>query len=334
VKTSIDNPVFIVNAEQAGQRLDRFLASQLPDMSRTHIQLLMEEGRVLVDGGAMKPSHRIEQGATVTLEIPPVPLPGVDAEEIPLEILYEDRYLAVLNKPAGMIVHPGAGADSGTLVAALLHRFGGMEGLSTVGGPLRPGIVHRLDKGTSGVIVVALTNEAHLKLIEEFRERRVQKTYLALLHGKLDGETGTVDLPVARDLKRRSRMTARRRDGREARTDWRVRLRLENFTLVEADLHTGRTHQIRVHFSALGSPVVGDTLYGAPRQERVATGLLPPLGRNFLHAARIAFAHPMTGKQMEVRAPLPAELVSYLKNLGDSVKSAPRSIDAALKEFL
>jgi len=334
VKTSIDNPVFIVNAEQAGQRLDRFLASQLPDMSRTHIQLLMEEGRVLVDGGAMKPSHRIEQGATVTLDIPPVPLPGVDAEEIPLEILYEDRYLAVLNKPAGMIVHPGAGADSGTLVAALLHRFGGMEGLSTVGGPLRPGIVHRLDKGTSGVIVVALTNEAHLKLIEEFRERRVQKTYLALLHGKLDGETGTVELPVARDLKRRSRMTARRRDGREARTDWRVRLRLENFTLVEADLHTGRTHQIRVHFSALGSPVVGDTLYGAPRQERVATGLLPPLGRNFLHAARIAFAHPLTGKQIEVRAPLPAELVSYLKNLGDSVKSAPRPIDAALKEFL
>src|SRR5271154_2751422 len=200
-------------------------------MSRTHIQLLMEEGRVLVDGGAMKPSYRIEQGATVTLEIPPVPLPGVDAEEIPLDILYEDRALAVLNKPAGMIVHPGAGADSGTLVAALLHRFGGMEGLSTVGGPLRPGIVHRLDKGTSGVIVVALTNEAHLKLIEEFRERRVQKTYLALLHGKLDGETGTVDLPVARDLKRRSRMTARRRDGREARTDWRVRLRLENFTL-------------------------------------------------------------------------------------------------------
>jgi 23S rRNA pseudouridine1911/1915/1917 synthase len=334
VKTSIDNPVFIVNAEQAGQRLDRFLASQLPDMSRTHIQLLMEEGRVLVDGGAMKPSHRIEQGATVTLEIPPVPLPGVDAEEIPLEILYEDRYLAVLNKPAGMIVHPGAGADSGTLVAALLHRFGGMEGLSTVGGPLRPGIVHRLDKGTSGVIVVALTNEAHLKLIEEFRERRVQKTYLTLLHGKLDGETGTVDLPVARDLKRRSRMTARRRDGREARTDWRVRLRLENFTLVEADLHTGRTHQIRVHFSALGSPVVGDTVYGAPRQERVGTGLLPPLGRNFLHAARIAFTHPMTGKQIEVRAPLPAELASYLKNLGDSVKSTPRLIDAALKEFL
>jgi 23S rRNA pseudouridine1911/1915/1917 synthase len=334
VKTPSDNAVLIVSAEQAGQRLDRFLASQLPDMSRTHIQSLMEEGRVLVDGAAMKPSHRVEQGATVTLEIPPVPLPGVDPEEIPLEILYEDSDLAVLNKPAGMIVHPGAGADSGTLVAALLHHFGGMEGLSTVGGPLRPGIVHRLDKGTSGVIVIARRNEAHLKLIEEFRERRVQKTYLALLHGRIKGDAGTIDLPVARDLKRRSRMTARRREGREARTDWRVRLRLENFTLVEADLHTGRTHQIRVHFSTLGSPVVGDTLYGAPRQERVGTELLPPLGRNFLHAARIAFVHPRTGKPVEVRAPLPADLVSYLKILGQAAKIASQPIDAALKEFL
>jgi 23S rRNA pseudouridine1911/1915/1917 synthase len=334
VNTSSDNAVLIVSAEQAGQRLDRFLASQLPDMSRTHIQSLMEEGRVLVDGAAMKPSHRVEQGATVTLEIPPVPLPGVDAEEIPLEVLYEDPDLAVLNKPAGMIVHPGAGADSGTLVAALLHCFGGMEGLSTVGGPLRPGIVHRLDKGTSGVIVIARRNEAHLKLIEEFRERRVQKTYLALLHGRIKGDAGRIDLPVARDLKRRSRMTARRREGREARTDWRVRLRLENFTLVEADLHTGRTHQIRVHFSTLGSPVVGDTLYGAPRQERVGTELLPPLGRNFLHAARIAFVHPRTGKPVEVRAPLPADLVSYLKILGQAAKIASQPIDAALKEFL
>jgi 23S rRNA pseudouridine1911/1915/1917 synthase len=334
MKTNSDNAAFIVSLEHAGQRLDRFLASQLPDMSRTHIQSLMEEGRVLVDGAAMKPSHRIELGATVTVEIPPVPLPGVEPEEIPLEILYEDSDLAVLNKPAGMIVHPGAGADSGTLVAALLHRFGGMAGLSTVGGPLRPGIVHRLDKGTSGVIVIARTNEAHLRLIEEFRERRVQKTYVALLHGKVKGDAGTIDLPVARDLKRRSRMTARRREGREARTDWRVRLRLENFTLVQADLHTGRTHQIRVHFSTLGSPVVGDTLYGAPCQERVGAELLPPLGRNFLHAARIAFLHPRTGKPVEVRASLPAELVSYLKNLGRAAKIASQPIDAALKEFL
>src|SRR6202047_4426466 len=258
-------PGFDVGEQAAGQRLDRFLATHLGDISRTHVQTLIDEGRVLVNGRAKKPSYKLEAGETVAVKIPPPPLPGVEAENIPLDILYEDAYVVVVNKPAGMIVHPGAGADSGTLVAALLHRFEGGKGLSTVGGPLRPGIVHRLDKGTSGVIVVALTNEAHLKLIEEFRNRRVQKTYLALLHGKLKGETGTVDLPVARDLKRRSRMTARRRDGREARTDWRVRLRLENFTLVEADLHTGWTHQIRVHFSALSSPVVRDTLYSAPR---------------------------------------------------------------------
>ena len=195
-----------------------------------------------------------------------------------------------------MIVHPGAGANSGTLVAALLHRFGGARGSPTVGGPLRPGIVHRLDKDTSGAIVIARTDAAHRKLVEDFRDRLVQKTYVALLHGKIKGESGTIELPVSRDLRRRSRMTARRREGRAARTDWRARLRLGGFAFIEADLHTGRTHQIRVHFSALGCPVVGDTLYGAPRQERVGRELLAPLDRNFLHAARVAFAHPRTGE--------------------------------------
>jgi 23S rRNA pseudouridine1911/1915/1917 synthase len=194
--------------------------------------------------------------------------------------------------------------------------------------------VHRLDKETSGAIVIARTDAAHLKLVEEFREREVEKIYVALLHGKVKGEAGRIDLPVARDLNRRSRMTARRREGREARTDWRVLLRLDAFTLIEAGLHTGRTHQIRVHFSTLGWPVVGDTVYGAPRQERVATGLLPPLGRNFLHAARVAFAHPRTRKRVEFRAPLPEELVSYLKILGQATKIDSRSIDAALREFL
>lgn len=325
---------FTVPDDQAGARLDRFLASQLPDMSRTHIQSLMDEGRVLVDGSAMKPAHRVEPGATVVVEIPPPPVPGVPAEEIPLDILYEDADIAVVNKPAGMIVHPGAGTDTGTLVAALLNRYGTSEGLSTVGGPLRPGIVHRLDKETSGAIVIARTDAAHLKLVEEFREREVEKIYVALLHGKVKGEAGRIELPVARDLNRRSRMTARRREGREARTDWRVLLRLDAFSLIEAGLHTGRTHQIRVHFSTLGWPVVGDTVYGAPRQERVATGLLQPLGRNFLHAARVAFAHPRTGKRVEFRAPLSEELVSYLKILGQATKTESPLIDAALREFL
>lgn len=332
-KTAAERVEFIVPAEYAGARLDRFLASQLSDLSRTHIQSLMDEGRVLVDGTAMKPSHRVEPGATVVVEIPAPAEPGVAPENLALDILYEDSDLVVINKPAGMIVHPGAGAEAGTLVAALLHRYGA-GGLSTIGGPMRPGIVHRLDKGTSGALVIARTDAAHRKLVEGFRDREVQKTYLALLHGKVKGEAGRVELPVARDLRRRSRMTARRREGREARTDWRVLLRLDGFTLVEAGLHTGRTHQIRVHFSALGWPVVGDTLYGAPKHPRVAGEVLPPLGRNFLHAARIAFTHPRTGNRLELAAPLPDELVSYIKSLGQATKTEPPLIDAALKEFL
>jgi 23S rRNA pseudouridine1911/1915/1917 synthase len=325
---------FIVTSEDAGQRLDRFLVSQLPALSRSRIQILMDEGRVQVDAVARKASHRVESGEVVTVDVPDELPPGVESEPIPLDVLYEDEDVAVINKPAGMIVHPGAGVTSGTMVAALLHRFGGVTGLSTVGGPLRPGIVHRLDKETSGVIVVARTDAAHRKLVEDFRDRLFEKIYIALLHGKIKGDAGSVVFPVARDLRRRSRMTARRREGREARTDWRARLRFDAFTIIEADLRTGRTHQIRVHFSALGCPVVGDTLYGAPRQERAGSELLPPLGRNFLHAACVSFGHPRTGQRIEVRAPLPPELVNYLGALGRATKADPALIDAALREFL
>jgi 23S rRNA pseudouridine1911/1915/1917 synthase len=325
---------FIVPPDCSGQRLDRFLVSQLPELSRSRIQSLMDEGHVLVDGVARKASHHVASSETLTVEIPPTRPAGVEAEPIPLDILYEDEDLAVIDKPAGMIVHPGAGADAGTLVAALLNRFGGSAGLSTIGGPLRPGIVHRLDKDTSGAILIARTDEAHRKLVDDFRERQIDKTYVALLHGKIKGDSGSVELAIARDLRRRSRMTARRRVGREARTDWRVLLRLKGYTLIQAGLHTGRTHQIRVHFSALGCPVVGDALYGAPRQERAASTLLPPLNRNFLHAARIAFVHPRTSQRIEVRAPLPAQLLDYLAALAHAVQADPGSVDAALREFL
>lgn len=301
--------------EDAGVRLDRFLAAQLPLLSRTRVQVLIEEGRVRVNGVAPKASYRVQPDETVAVEIPPPTPAAVEAEPIPLDVIYEDDDVAVVNKPANIIVHPGAGRGAGTLVAALLFRFGGTEGLSSVGGPLRPGIVHRLDKGTSGAMVIARNDEAHKRLVEEFQDRQVEKTYIALLHGRVKGESGRIDMPISRDLRRRTRMTTRRREGRPARTDWRVRVRLEAFTLVEADLHTGRTHQIRAHFSALGVPVVGDTLYGAPAQERAGGRLLPPLERNFLHAARIAFEHPRTGKHMEFRAPVPAELHFYLEEL-------------------
>ncbi len=325
---------FTVDAESAGLRLDRFLAAQLPELSRTRVQSLIDEGRVRVNGVVVKPSYRVQPEESVAVEIPATPPPGVEAEAIPLDVLYADSDIAVINKPAKMIVHPGAGKDAGTMVAALLHRFEGMEGLSSVGGPLRPGIVHRLDKGTSGVLVVARNDAAHKKLVDEFREREVEKTYVVLLHGRVKGEVGRIEMPIARDLRRRSRMTARRRGGREARTDWRVRLRVGAFTLIEAGLHTGRTHQIRVHFSALGTPVVGDTVYGAPRQERVGGELLPELQRNFLHAARIRFTHPSSGRRVEFRASLPDELEQYLKNLARVAGVAPDSVDAALKEFL
>jgi len=325
---------FEVGEEAAGQRLDRFLATHLSDISRTQVQTLIDEGRVLVNGRAKKPSYKLAAGETVEVKIPPPPLPGVEAENIPLDILYQDADVAVVNKPAGMIVHPGAGADSGTLVAALLHRFDGGRGLSMVGGPLRPGIVHRIDKGTSGALLIARTDMAHLKLVEDFRERRIQKTYVALLHGKLKGESGRIELPISRDLRRRSRMTAHRREGREARTDWKIRMRVGNFSLIEADLHTGRTHQIRVHFSALGCPVVGDTVYGAPRQERVGNERMPVLERNFLHAARIAFMHPRSGKRIECRAPLPSELVLFVQGLGRAASVEVNAIDAALRGFL
>ncbi len=325
---------FAVAPERAGERLDRFLASELPELSRSRVQQLIEAGRVAVDGAACKPSHRVAAGESLTLAMPPPATVGVEPEAIPLEILYQDEDVAVVNKPAGMIVHPGAGAAGGTLVAALLHRFGGRAGLSSIGGPLRSGIVHRLDKGTSGALIVALNDAAHKNLVEQFSRRLIQKTYLALLHGKIKGDSGTIEMPVARDLRRRSRMTARRREGRPARTDWRVLLRLDGFTLVEAGLHTGRTHQIRVHFSALGCPVAGDTLYGAPRQERAGATLLPEIGRNFLHAARVAFAQPRTGERVEVRAPLPRELRDYLAALGAALKLDQTSIDAALHAFL
>lgn len=325
---------FTVEADRAGERLDRFLASALPDLSRSRVQSLIEEARVTVDGSPRKASHHVAAGESITVEIPPPPPSRVEPEAIPLEILYKDEDVAVVNKPAGMIVHPGAGAHSGTMVAALLSRFGGSAGLSSVGGPLRPGIVHRLDKDTSGALVVALNDAAHQRLAEEFSERQVEKTYLALLHGNIKGNAGVIDMPIARDLRRRSRMTARRREGRAARTDWRVLLRVDGFTLVEAGLHTGRTHQIRVHFSTLGCPVVGDTLYGAPRRERVGPALLPELGRNFLHAARVAFAQPRTGKCIEVRAPLPPELREYLVALAAALQFNYGSIDAALRPFL
>src|SRR6266481_7010247 len=271
----------------SGRRLDLFLAERVPELSRTRIQELIREGNVRVDGGVAKASHRIAAGETIEMEV--LARPGLEAlpEDLPLNFLYLDDEFVVVNKPAGMVVHAGAGHSRGTLVNALLHRLGN---LSAAGGALRPGIVHRLDRETSGAMVVARNDAAHEHLAEQFRSRNVRKIYLALVQGKMPRDSGTITLPISRDPRRRTRMTARGRTGRHARTDWRVIARLDRCTLVEAVLHTGRTHQIRAHFAAIGHPVVGDTLYGAPRNLRAGTRDISLLERNFLHAARIGFA--------------------------------------------
>ena len=266
---------FTASAEDAGRRLDLYLAAHLPELSRTRIQELIGQGRVHINERLPRSSHRITAGEVVEIEVLPRPALKAAPEEIPLDILYEDADFVVVNKPAGMVVHAGAGASRGTLVNALLHRLGQISG---GGDPLRPGIVHRLDRGTSGAIVVARNDQAHRALANQFRARSVHKVYLALLHGRLARDSGTIELPIARDPRRRTRMTARLPSGRAAQTDWQVLLRLGNFTLAAAKPRTGRTHQIRAHFASAGHPLVGDTLYGAPEQVRAGRVLLPALG--------------------------------------------------------
>ena len=322
---------FTASAEDAGRRLDLYVASRLPDLSRTRIQELIDQGHVRISERLARRAQRVMPGDTIDVEILPRPPLRAVPEQIPIDVLYEDEDVIVVNKPAGMVVHAGAGAAQGTLVNALLHHFGT---LSTVGGTLRPGIVHRLDRGTSGAMVVARNDVAHRVLGEQFRSRSVTKAYIALLQGRLSRDSGTIKLPITRDPQRRTRMTARLAHGRAAQTDWRVLLRLGNFTLVEAQPRTGRTHQIRAHFAATGHPLVGDTLYGAARQVRVGKVLFKPVGRVFLHAARLSFAHPRTGASIEGRAPLDPGLREYLNELARATGLEPRKVDAALRRYL
>jgi 23S rRNA pseudouridine1911/1915/1917 synthase len=326
---------FVVPSEEAGERLDRVVTSHCPDLSRTRVQELIEGALVLLDGRATKGSHRVHGGERITVEAQPRPPMRAEAEFVPLEIIYEDDDVVAVNKAAGMIVHAGAGNPKGTLVNALLGRG---QTLSQGGDLLRPGIVHRLDKDTSGIILVAKNDAAHAKLGEAFRQRSVKKTYLALVEGLLNEESGRIELAIGRDPKRRVRMTARRSavlaDAREARTDWRVLTRIGTTTLVEVQLHTGRTHQIRVHFSALRHPVVGDTLYGGAPELSAGKATLPPLGRNFLHAAKLGFAQPRTGVWIDLRAPLPSHLHAFLRQLAAATGDDPQRIDAVLANYL
>lgn len=315
-----------VPAEAAGQRLDQFLAEQISDVSRTRVQQMLREEKALVNGAIAKSSLKLRGGEEITIlgEAHRPPLRAI-AEDIALDIVYEDEDLAVVNKPAGMMVHAGAGAtdderNRGTLVNALLHRFGA---LSEVSGELRPGIVHRLDKDTSGLIIVAKNDVAHRKLALQFSRREIKKRYLALVHGWPAKDRGTIDTPISRDAVRRTRMTTHGSGGRSAITHYEVRERIASaygrFALVDVRIETGRTHQIRVHMSSMRHPVVGDTLYGAPKElKRVSPTIsgapsVIMLDRNFLHAAAIEFKQPRTGEALAFEAPLPKELLGFLE---------------------
>jgi 23S rRNA pseudouridine1911/1915/1917 synthase len=339
-----DRQTIEVPSEAAGQRLDQFVASQLEGVSRSRVQMLMEQGDVLVNGEREKASLKLRGGENIAITGEPHPAPlKATAEDIPLDVVFEDADLAVVNKPAGMMVHAGSGQNedarsAGTLVNALLFRF---NKLSSSAGELRPGIVHRLDKDTSGLIVVAKNDRTHAALGEMFANRQMKKTYIALVQGALEREKGTINAGVGRDPMRRTRMTAQPQDNaRSAVTHYQVVRRLTNrfgkFTLVQVRIETGRTHQIRVHMASIGHPVVGDTLYGGAgqltdqvasqaAQSKAARRRADPerlrLGRNFLHAAKLEFIHPSTGKLLSLEAPLPQELEEFLSKL-ESAASA------------
>lgn len=303
------NCVQLDSTEQdLGKRLDIFLHERLPDYSRERLKDWIKAGRVTVNGRPEKPSFALRGGEQVDVE--PAALAPLKAapEEIPIETLYEDAAVIAVNKPAGMVVHEGAGVHSGTLVNAMLYHFGT---LSEAGGEHRPGIVHRLDRFTSGVLLVARTDMAHRHLAEQFQNRQVHKTYLALVHGSLRQDQGRIDKPISRDPVRRIRMTVRLEEGRSALTEYKVITRYNKFTFLEVRIGTGRTHQIRVHLSSLGHPVAGDKLYGAPAE---VSGM-PPLGRTFLHAWRIRFQSPATGEEVALEAPLPEELRAWMRLL-------------------
>jgi 23S rRNA pseudouridine1911/1915/1917 synthase len=316
--------------EATGHRLDQYLAAQIPEVSRARVQQLIERGEVLVNGATAKASHKLKGDEEIkVIGNPKAPPLRAIAEEIPLDVVYEDDDLAIINKPAGMMVHAGAGAtedarNRGTLVNALLHHFNSLSGL---GGELRPGIVHRLDRATSGLMVVAKNDETHRRLALQFSHREVHKTYMALVHGWPKKDRGTIQSSISRDTQKRTRMTTRYVGGREAVTHYTATRKIDSpygkFALLELKIETGRTHQIRVHMGSLGHPVVGDSLYGAPAHlnalsNKKRTAGMPAtlsLTRNFLHSAELELIHPRTTEIMKFARPLPEELADFLLSL-------------------
>lgn len=300
--------------EEAGKRLDLFLTINNPSLTRSHIQRLIEEGMVSVNGRPAKASHKIKDGEVVEMTIPePTPIEA-RPEPIPLEILYEDKEVVVVNKPSGLVVHPAAGNYTGTLVNALLYHC---RNLSGIGGKLRPGIVHRLDKDTTGVLVAAKSDSAHQSLAGQFKKHTIKRKYIALVHGVVKEESGRIEAEIGRHLTQRKKMSVKTRKGKAAVTRFKVIDRFDQFTLLELTLETGRTHQIRVHLSSIKHPVVGDPVYGG--KERIndvkdpkVRKMIKGLGRQALHAAILGFMHPESNKYMEFQAPIPDDFQKVL----------------------
>ena len=306
---------FRAAGEDAGTRLDAYLAARINDWSRARIHRLIEDGDVLVGGRTVKPSYKLRDADEIEVELTSAAPTEFTPEDIPLEIVYEDDCLVVVNKPAGMVVHPAAGISSGTLANALAFHF---QQLSTRAGAARPGIVHRLDRDTSGLVMVAKTEAAHEKLADQFRAREVFKSYVALVHGRVAKESGSIDQPIARDPGNRTRMAVVR-GGRPSLSLYRVRRAFDRFTLLDVEIKTGRTHQIRVHLQWLKHPVVGDAVYGGGRDKTVqdvqVRARINALNRQFLHAEQLGFRHPNTDEPLRFTAPLPGELTKVLDEL-------------------
>lgn len=317
VPTLPDNETITLHVAEpdAGVRLDAYLASQIGDWSRARLQRLIDAEDVLVNGKAVKPSYKVSAKDEIEVELTPSPLANFTPENIPLEIVFEDDDIVVVNKPAGLVVHPAAGTPSGTLANALAYHF---QQLSKHAGSIRPGIVHRLDKDTSGLLVVAKTEGGHENLADQFRAREIFKSYVALVYGIVKQESGRIEQPLARDPRNRTRMSVVP-GGRGALSLYRVRRSYNSFTLLDVELKTGRTHQIRVHLSWLKHPVVGDELYSGGRENSIQDvrlrAQIRKLKRQFLHAEQLGFCHPRTGEQVKFTAPLPPELAGLLAEL-------------------
>jgi 23S rRNA pseudouridine1911/1915/1917 synthase len=319
---------FIVDGTAAGTRLDAYLASQIAGWSRSRLQRLITDEDVLVNDASAKSSLKLREGDEIEVELAELPVTKFEPEDIPLDVVFEDEHLAVINKPAGMVVHPGAGVQSGTLANAIAWRFkstppdeGGVgapvvEGNDGVVLSQRVGIVHRLDKDTSGLIVVAKSDMIHEALSEQFRERQVYKSYVALVHGAIEKASGMIEAPIGRNKHNRLRMKISP-SGRSAVSMWKVRKRYNKFTLVDVEIKTGRTHQIRVHMAYLNHPVVGDEIYNEGRDKTIADSdvknAIQSMNRFFLHAEKLSFTHPKTGEQLSFTSEMPAELVELLK---------------------